>query len=228
MLIDAKFLTLLVFIAINFLILFRIKTRTTIVTSLIISHLMAVLFFSISISSYNSFKEIVLALIIFSMVILFLVSNYNPIYLANAEVPKFKLHLLRFFIAPFVAIFVVAVFLAIFSITKNLPEISKIIVDRQVEKQEEVLQNPMILPSHPVHIAVKKFYLGKKFEDSWSDKTYVELEMNDRKRARLKDRLSDNFLLKRSSDVILIIVAISTSLLLLGSGGANLNLKNKD
>lgn len=228
MLIDAKFLIILVFIAINFLILFRIKTRTTIVTSLIISHLMAVLFFSISISSYNSFKEIVLALIIFSMVILFLVSNYNPIYLANAEVPKFKFPLLRVFIAPFVVITVAVVFVAIFSITKNLPGISKIIVDRQVEKQEEVLQNPMILPSHPVHIAVKKFYLGKKFEDSWSDKTYVELEMNDRKRARLKDRLSDNFLLKRSSDVILIIVAISTSLLLLGSGGVNLNLKNKD
>ncbi len=225
MIIDAKFLTLLVFIAINFLILFKIKTRTTIVTALIISHLMAVLFFSISISNYNSFKEIVLALIIFSMVILFLVSNYNPIYLANAEVPKLKLFAL---VAPLVAIIVVVVFVAIFSITKNLPEISKIIIDRQAKQQEETLQNPMILPSHPVHIAVKKFYLGKKFEDSWSDKTYLELEINDIKRARLKDRLSDNFLLKRSSDVILIIVAISTSLLLLGSSGANLSLKNRD
>lgn len=160
------------------------------------------------------------------MVILFLVSNYNPIYLANAEVSKFKFS--RFLVVPLVFILVAAIFIAAFSITKNLPKISKIIVDRQVKKEEEVLQNPMILPSHPVHIAVKKFYLGKKFEDSWSDKTYVELEMNDRKRERLKDRLSDNFLLKRSSDVILIIVAISTSLLLLGSGGANLNLKNKD
>ena len=45
---------------------------------------------------------------------------------------------------------------------------------------------------------------------------YYEV-MNDHKRARLKDKLSDNFLLKRSSDVILIIVAVSTSLLLLGA-----------
>ena len=75
----------------------------------------------------------------------------------------------------------------------------------------------MILPSYAVHIAVKKFYLGKKFEDDWSDKTYAEIELNEKKRARLKDKLSDNFLLKRSSDVILIIVAVSTSLLLLGN-----------
>ena len=73
----------------------------------------------------------------------------------------------------------------------------------------------MILPSHPVHIAVKSFYLGKKFEEEWSDKSYANLEINERKRARLKDKLSDNFLLKRSSDVILIIVAVSTGMLLL-------------
>ncbi|MBP7710103.1 MAG: hypothetical protein KA100_03440 [Rickettsiales bacterium] len=217
MLIDAKFLTLLAFIAINFLILFTIKTRTTIVTSLIISHLAAVLFFSISISNYNSFKEIVLALIIFSMVILFLVSNYNPIYLAAPETSKTKRSRLWIFFIPAVCVIVVTVFVALFSIAKSLPQISKIITDEQTTKQNEILQNPMLLPSHPVHIAVKKFYLGKKFEDGWSDKTYVELEMNDRKRARLKDKLSDNFLLKRSSDVILIIVAISTSLLLLGT-----------
>ena len=40
-------------------------------------------------------------------------------------------------------------------------------------------------------------------------------EINERNQGRLKDKLADNFLLKRSSDVILIIVAISTSLLLM-------------
>jgi hypothetical protein len=217
MIFDAKFLTLLAFIAINFLILFTIKTRTTIVTTLIISHLIAVLFFSISISNYNSFKEIVLALIIFSMVILFLVSNYNPIYLAEPETFKNKHLRLFIFFIPTVSVIIVMVFIALFSVTKNLPQISKIISDKHLTNQNEILQNPMLLPSHAVHIAVKKFYLGKKFEDNWSEKTYVELEMNDKKRARLKDRLSDNFLLKRSSDVILIIVAISASLLLLST-----------
>ncbi len=87
--------------------------------------------------------------------------------------------------------------------------------EKKFSKQSEIMENPMILPSHPVHIAVKSFYLGKKFEEEWSDKSYANLEINERKRARLKDKLSDNFLLKRSSDVILIIVAVSTGMLLL-------------
>ena len=217
MLFDPKLLTILVFIAINFLILFTIRTRTTIVTALIISHLIAVLFFSLSISNYNSFKEIVLALIIFSMVILFLVSNYNPIYLVGSETTKIKRSQLVFFFIPMVCLVLATIFVSLFLVTTNLTKISHIVNDKQVTKQNEILQNPMILPSHPVHIAVKKFYLGKKFEGEWSDKNYVALEINEHKKARLKDKLSDNFLLKRSSDVILIIVAVSTSLLLLGA-----------
>ncbi len=217
MIIDAKFLTLLAFVVINFLILFTIKTRTTIVTGLIISHLVAVLFFSLSISNYNSFKEIVLALIVYSMVILFLVSNYNPIYLLGNEANKIKSRRQLFFFIAAIIVVISVTFFALFSVAKNIEKISEIIVEKKIIKQEEVLKNPMILPQHPVHIAVKKFYFGKKFEEEWSDKTYIELEMNERKRARLKDKLSDNFLLKRSSDVILIIVAMSTSLLLLAS-----------
>lgn len=41
------------------------------------------------------------------------------------------------------------------------------------------------------------------------------LDMNLRKKLRLKKRLSENFLLKRSSDVILIIVATTSIILLL-------------
>ena len=217
MIIDAKFLTLLTFIVINFLILFVIKTRTTIVTSLIIAHLIAVLFFSLSISNYNSFKEVVLALIIYSMVILFLVSNYNPIYLAGNEANKNKESRIKMFFVPMMCLIVLMLFCSLFFVAENIAQISEDVRERKMVKQEEVVKNPMILPSHAVHIAVKKFYLGKKFEEEWSDKTYAELEMNERKRARLKDKLSDNFLLKRSSDVILIIVAVSTSLLLLGT-----------
>jgi len=213
---DAKFFTLLAFIIINFLIIFKIKNRTTIVTALIISHLVAVLFFSLSISNYNSFKEIVLALIVFSMVILFLVSNYNPIYLQANEASEFKLSKYILFFAPVILL----VFLASFLVIKNVTKIAELTNEKKISSQEEIIKNPMILPNHAVHIAVKKFYFGKKFEEELSDKTYVELEINERKRARLKDKLSDNFLLKRSSDVILMIVAVSTILLLL-SGKKN-------
>jgi hypothetical protein len=212
---DAKFFTLLTFIIINFLILFIIKTRTTSITSLIIAHLVAVLFFSLSISNYNSFKEIVLALIVYSMVILFLISNYNPIYLTGDKSNKAKHSWLLWLTIPLISSIVLSIFFAVFFITKNIPQLAKTIHEKEFSRQNEIAKNPMILPSHAVHMAVKTFYLGKKFKDDWSDKSYVEIEMNEKKRARLKDKLSDNFLLKRSSDVILIIVAVSTSLLLL-------------
>lgn len=211
---DAKFFTLLVFIAINFSIIFAVRTRTTTITSIIITHLVMVLFFSLSISNYNSFKEIVLALIAYSMVILFLISNYNITGSDSVALNKVRP---RWSILVFSSamILVSTIFLALLFVTANVTKIAESVRDRKISKQAEVMQNPMILPSHPVHIAVKTYYLGKKFEDDWSDKISASLEINERKRARLKDRLSDNFLLKRSSDMILVIVAVSTALLIL-------------
>lgn len=216
---DAKLLVVLIFVVVNFLIIFAIRVRTTTVISLIIAHLIMVLFLSFSISNYNSFKEVVLALIAYSMVLLFLISNQNQIFLHDLEKsqPKASKNY-RIFILPVFAV-VVVVFLALFSVAKDVGKISKTIVEKKLERQNEIMLNPMILPSHPVHIAVRKFYLGKKIgdENDWVDKVQIQSEVSERKQARLRDKLSDNFLLKRSSDVILIIVAISTSLLLLST-----------
>ncbi len=77
------------------------------------------------------------------------------------------------------------------------------------------MMNPLLTKSHPAHVAVKKFYLGKKFNDDWKNNNYFNYEINEKKKARLKDKLADNFLLKRSSDLIVIIVSISSISLLL-------------
>lgn len=229
MIFDAKIFVVLIFVVISFAIIFAIKLRTTAVIAIIIAHLMAVLFFSLSISNYNSFKEITLALVAYSMMLLFLISNHNPIFFDKKNSPTL-LRNWRFWIRGALAsIVVVAVFSAIFLVTKEVPKISKSIADDKLERQNEVLQNPMILPSHPVHIAVRKFYLGKKMESDsgdWVDKVQMKSEINERKQARLKDKLADNFLLKCSSDVILIIVAVSTSLLLLGARKIENNTEN--
>jgi len=229
MIFDTKILVSLVFVVISFLIIFTIRTRTTAVTTLIIAHLVLVLFLSLSISNYNSFKELVLALVAYSMVLLFLISNHNPIFFYDSkklQKPRSRWSLL---FIPLIVLAILLIFSALFIVTKNVQIISQAISEKKIEKQNEVLLNPMILPSHPVHIAVRKFYLGKKMEsdgNDWVDKVQVQSEINDRKQARLKDKLADNFLLKRSSDVILIIVAISTSLLLLGARKTEDNIDN--
>lgn len=224
---DAKLLTVTIFIIINFLIIILVKTRTTTVTSLIIAHLILVLFLSLSISNYNSFKEIVLSLVAYSMVILFLISNYNPIFLEEIDVIEEKYS--RFFTISSLLVAAFVIFFLLFGMIKNTAEIAQAVQDKKFEKQNEIMSNPMILPSHAVHIAVKKFYLGKSFineemrSDELLDKAQIVFEINQTKKARLKDKLSDNFLLKRSSDVIVIIVAIITSILLLSKREIKIN-----
>ncbi len=188
---DAKFFAVLTFIIINFLVLFVVRTRTTIIISLIIAHLTAVLFFSLSIANYNSFKEIVLSLIIYSMVILFLISNYSSAQIETEEPNKTRTWSRLYFFIPSLLIATLAIFLALVSITKNIPEISSAIYEKASAQEIKPLTKS-ITPS-----------------------STLEAEINARKMTRFKEKLADNFLLKRSSDVILIIVVISTSLLIL-------------
>ena len=119
---DSKFLTLLVFVVINFLILFIVKTRTSLVVSIIAAHLVAVLFFSLSIEDYASFREITLALIIYSMVILFLISNYGSILVDTGEEKKlrrsFAFRATLYFIA-------LVVFLLLLSVVKNVNDLHR-------------------------------------------------------------------------------------------------------
>lgn len=230
MIFDPRIFVALIFVLVSFFIIFAVKSRTTTVTASIIAHLVAVLFLSISISSYNSFKEIVLALVTYSMVLLFLISNHNPIFFYSEKKLAQKLNDKLFFLKPLLLVLVgLIIFFALFLVAKNVTIISKTIADKKLELQAEVMMNPMILPSHPVHIAVRKFYLGKKMEsdgNEWVDKVQMQSEISERKQARLRDKLADNFLLKRSSDVILMIVAISTSLLLLSARRSENNNEN--
>lgn len=184
---DAKFFTLLIFITINFLIIFVVKTRTTTVISLIIAHLIAIMFLSLAISNYNSFKEIVLALVVYSMVILFLISNYNPIYLTkNEEKAKPSLEAISMII-----LISLAVFFASFSIIKNMPKIVDNIKNNQVKL-----------------VASEEITLEEGDENK-------NITINEGKKTRLHNKLLENSLFKRSSDVILIITIIISALLLL-------------
>jgi hypothetical protein len=220
MLLAPTFFTLLVFIIINFLILFLVKTRATTVVSLIIAHLVCVLFFSISIANSEFFKEIVLALIVYSMVILFLISNED---LAHKKVPAYEIASYKVTLAKIslAAIFFLVIFSTTFSLVKNLDKFTKISLEKKSDLQNEIIINQVKSRSHSVHIAVKKFYLEKTSPNNSLDKIESKFEHNEKKLARVKDKLLDNFLFKRSSDMIVIIVAISSILLLLSNKKIN-------
>jgi hypothetical protein len=119
---DAKFFTILVFVVINFFILFIVKTRTTLVISVIITHLIAILFFSLSIVNYDAFKEITLSLILYSMVILFLISNYGTITVNDEDSGESRRHI---FFNGVICVIAAAVFLLLINVVKNVGDSRK-------------------------------------------------------------------------------------------------------
>jgi hypothetical protein len=190
MLFEPRILVILLFIIINFLIIFVVKTRTTATTSLIIAHLILVLFLSISIASYQSFKEIVLALVVYLMVILSLISNHNKSYLNNHQRYKSTAIFLVFIIPAII------VCLASFYLAKSTIPIANLVKEKQIA--QNISAANVDLPG-----------------DLSSNGNASALSNNDYKMTRLKRKLSDNFLLKRSSDVILVIAGFVAGLLLL-------------
>lgn len=220
---DKFFFTLLAFIAINFLIIFAVQSRTSTVIGLIISHLVAILFFSLSINNYEAFKEITLGLVVYSMVILFLISNYTHNSSALDQDSKVKASQPSIFFIAAIALPLLVIFFLSLAVAQNINFVAESTHEKKFKQQSEAAGNPMILPSHPVHIAVKEFYLGKKFSDELPEKIDAQNEISNHKRARLKDKLADNFLLKRSSDVIFIIVSASAVLLLLSTNSSKEN-----
>ncbi len=181
--------------------------------------LVIILFFSTSISNYNAFKEIVLALIAYSMMNLFLISNYDVHHsVKETKVRKFLSQ--NLFLITAAILISVTVSQIILFVVKNVPEVSKSIQEVRLSRESQILNQAMesqINSSAEIsNILVRERNREKKLTVEQIDKMRSsKLEISEKKKARLKDELSDNFLFKRYSDVILIIASVSACLLLL-------------
>lgn len=181
MLFDAKLLAALIFIALSLALIFSIKSRINIITTLIIAHLFLLLFLSLTITSYNSFKEIVLTLVIYLMTILFLIINNSTGDLAKKEKIMWKSNFSKIFLAIFLGS---VIFFGVFSLTKTSVNTLQLLRTRTIENQ--AAPEPELFLTDNI----------------------------DRKKMRLKQELNNNFLLKRSSDIILIIAVVGCMILL--------------
>lgn len=230
----AQLILFLLFAILNLLILFKIKARTDLIIAIITSHLIVILLFNITFNSLVALQEMVLAVGMYSISILFLISgNYSQHgrffpQKTSSQVNKSKglaanqqnssKNLSGNFsttIAAALLCFVLAAAVAIILVIHEVPQINSLITEKRTKRQQDAAVNPMILPSHPVHIAVKKFYLGKKFNDNYDENTANILETSELKRIKLKDSLPKSFLLKRSSEILLIIIFLISGLLAL-------------
>lgn len=101
---------LLLFSALGFAILFLVRDRASLMMSVIIVQLVLLLFLSMSIGNYAVLQDVVIALIIFSFAILFVV--------VNGDLPEEKKYKPAFILLVFCATF--AFFILIFSAVEDV------------------------------------------------------------------------------------------------------------
>ena len=216
------------FVSLNLIILFKLKAKNDLIISTITSHLLIILIFNITLKSIELMQELVVAIVIFSISTLFLISQKQPQH--KESISKTKMghdsnqspikRLLQKLPTPILAsliCFVIASATILILVIHELPEINKIVAEKKIQRQKDSSINPMILPSHPVHIAVKKFYLGKKFDEKNANYVNSGSTRNQLKIIKLKDDLQKHFLLRRSSEILLAIIFIISGSLVVGS-----------
>lgn len=226
---DIKLLVVLLFVVINFSILLLVKTRINSAISLILSYLVTVFFLGLAVTSYENLKELIVILAIYSMVVLFLVCRHDSIILEEEKKSRFKKISLHFF----VALVVLVIFFSVFWVTNNIVRISNFVEGQKIERRNKELfgsfrtsSSHIIIDENRGIVPKKKtLKIEKRSELVNKRDTQEAFNLNARQRARLKDRLSDSFLLKRFSDFILIITALLT-LSLLHSNFLRINTKN--
>ena len=156
---DAKILTSLLFITLCLVTIFAVKTRTSTISTLIVAHLTLILFFSLTIANYNSFKEIVLTLIAYLMTVLFLITKYDTIK-KNDDAP------LQIKPSLYIKIFAGFVFFMVFSSMLYLTNSAFYSMKNIRNNQEaQIHLNPTPLSSEPSER--KKIRLKKKLSENF-------------------------------------------------------------
>lgn len=215
MILDAKLITALFFIIINFAVLFFVKTKINKALSLTFSYLAMVLFLTMTVSSYNNLKETIVLLALYLAVVLFLIFNCDSFISQELQKSKFQKIQQAFFVIPVLVFSVLIIFFSTFWITKNISEISIFVEEKKIEvKNKELIASLKFSPNKITTDAIRGMTLPVA-ADIQAYKTPDEFNMNARKRAHLKDQLSESFLLKRSSDLILFIMILSVFPLLI-------------
>jgi hypothetical protein len=228
---DAKLLVATLFIITNFSILFLVKTRFNIALSLIFTYLLTVLCLSITVSNYENLKELTIVLAIYTMVMMFLIFYHNPIVLEKIQKSRFEKIRYVFFIVPICFFVILATFFSTFWIVTKIEETSYFVAEKKIEQKNEELFGSLKSSESEITIdelrgIVPRSKIHKKIlEKNKTYKTQDEFKMSARRRSRLQDKMAESFLLKRSSDFILIITALLVTSLLLAKSESETELE---
>ncbi|MBU6339698.1 MAG: hypothetical protein KGQ36_07010 [Rickettsiales bacterium] len=197
-------LPILFFITLNFLILFFIKKEIDQILALIFSYIFIIAFFSLTISSYLILKEIILILTCYLIALLFIIHRSDSSITSDKK-PSTKF--VKFFVIPTSIFTIIAIFFMVIWTVKNTHEISNLIETKEITKKNEELfgnLNSNQISSKTLITNNREIYKEEEFFNT-----------SGRKRAYLREKLSDNFLLKNSSELILLIISLPLITMLL-------------
>lgn len=194
--------TIIIFVLINLSIYFAVKSRTSIVISLLLSKLMMIFFFSQILLNHELFKEVIIALVIFTIAILMLIGSESVIEKTKAQNLddnfKNKINKLSIFFG-YGIIFLILFFLILKqdSIYQQFHSLHKSQANQEInydsQKNKTANHNSNINPDNNQTIG-----------------NYQSLSLDPKmiKQAKLRDQLADNFLLKRSTHLIIAITGM--------------------
>jgi hypothetical protein len=186
--------TIIIFVLINLSIYFAVKSRTSIVISLLLSKLMMIFFFSQILLNHELFKEVIIALVIFTIAILMLIGSESVIEKTKAQNLddnfKNKINKLSIFFG-YGIIFLILFFLILKqdSIYQQFHSLHKSQANQEINYDSQKNLNP---------------------DNNQSIGNYQSLSLDPKmiKQAKLRDQLADNFLLKRSTHLIIAITGM--------------------
>lgn len=203
MLFETTTLPILFFITLNFLILFFLKKEIDQIIGLIFSYVLIIIFFTITISNYDILKEIILILSCYLITLLIIINGLNSsIEIEEKSLKKFT----KFVLFPFSILGIVAVFLMIILVINNISQVSNLVETRKLTQKNEELFKNNIPNQENLNLELANNKNNQIKEISVKEAKFFNT--SDRKRDYLKEKLSENFLLKRSSEIILLIATL--------------------
>jgi len=209
---DIKLIALISYIVLNLFNIFIVRTRNSNIVALIASNLLLLLVFALVITNYQLFKELAVMLIIFASIVLLLISDYNPIFSGINQ----KLNLINISHNKILFLMIFLCFIALFFVAKEIPKISSEIANSSSAIQLKSNQSQLLSRSHPAHLLVEEVYF-KNTPKSSVDIQNKEYRQDNQERSALKNKIKNNILFKRITDILLIIVIVINCSLLLYS-----------
>ncbi|MFT5702772.1 MAG: hypothetical protein ACI9TO_000122 [Rickettsiales bacterium] len=141
-----EILITLAILLLNFAIVIWFKNKTSLISSVILMNLLIILLCALSVNNYQILKEIIIAVVIYSITILALISNANKTPEAENDLPRKNQLFSKKFSRVLIFICVFAISAEVFYLSLNIkPKLLSNDSGLQIERIAEIRSNEIVI-----------------------------------------------------------------------------------